>query len=126
MRQELQRKGFFTYSNIKTLGKYPDNWKEIARKVKERAGWRCENCGKYHNPKERRTLTVHHIDRNPSNNEPWNLVALCQRCHLHIQSKFNAFQLVFSFLKLHPWAMRYIKHKLKEIEELKKEGGNHG
>lgn len=27
-------------------------------------------------------LTVAHLDRNPGNNEPENLAALCQRCHL--------------------------------------------
>jgi len=32
-------------------------------------------------------LTVHHIDLNPANCDWWNLVALCQRCHLQIQHK---------------------------------------
>jgi 5-methylcytosine-specific restriction endonuclease McrA len=27
------------------------------------------------------TLTVHHIDRNPGNNQPGNLIALCSGCH---------------------------------------------
>lgn len=33
------------------------------------------------------TLTVHHLDLNPSNNVWWNLLPLCQRCHLSIQSR---------------------------------------
>lgn len=28
--------------------RYPDNWKEIANAVKERAGWKCEKCGVEH------------------------------------------------------------------------------
>ncbi len=33
--------------------------------------------------------TVHHLDGNKSNCEWWNLLALCQRCHLTIQSRVN-------------------------------------
>jgi hypothetical protein len=32
-------------------------------------------------------LTVHHLDMSPANCAWWNLAALCQRCHLCIQSK---------------------------------------
>lgn len=34
-----------------------------------------------------RVLTVHHLDGNKLNCRWWNLVALCQRCHLQIQGK---------------------------------------
>ena len=34
-----------------------------------------------------RILTVHHLDMNKANCRWWNLVALCQRCHLQIQGK---------------------------------------
>lgn len=33
--------------------------------------------------------TVHHFDGNKANCEWWNLLALCQRCHLKIQSRVN-------------------------------------
>lgn len=36
---------------------------------------------------EWRILTVHHADGDKSNLSWWNLLALCQRCHLTIQSK---------------------------------------
>lgn len=36
---------------------------------------------------EWRILTVHHLDGNKANCEWWNLLALCQRCHLTIQSR---------------------------------------
>jgi hypothetical protein len=32
-------------------------------------------------------LTVHHLDGDKHNLRWWNLAALCQRCHLHIQGK---------------------------------------
>ncbi len=36
-----------------------------------------------------RILTVHHFDGDKANCEWWNLLALCQRCHLTIQSRVN-------------------------------------
>ena len=68
-------------------GEYPENWKEIADQVKEEAGWCCIRCGHEHDPLAGYCLTVHHLDMNPANCEWWNLVALCQRCHLQVQAK---------------------------------------
>lgn len=36
-----------------------------------------------------RVLTVHHLDGNKANCEWWNLLPLCQRCHLTVQSRVN-------------------------------------
>lgn len=36
-----------------------------------------------------RILTVHHFDGNKANCAWWNLLALCQRCHLTIQCRVN-------------------------------------
>ncbi len=66
-------------------GDYPQNWPEIAKEVKDRAGKKCIRCGHPHELGY--ILTVHHADLNPANCAWWNLLALCQRCHLHIQSK---------------------------------------
>lgn len=66
-------------------GGYPANWPEIAKAVKSAAGWCCIRCGAPNQPG--RVLTVHHLDMNPANCEWWNLAALCQQCHLHIQAK---------------------------------------
>ena len=71
----------------KSTGEYPDNWKEIASRVKEDAEWRCVRCGHPHDVEAGYVLTVHHLDINPSNCAWWNIPALCQRCHLHIQAK---------------------------------------
>jgi len=71
----------------KSVADYPENWPEISREVKETAGWRCVRCDHPHDPETGYALTVHHLDLDPSNNEWWNIPALCQRCHLHIQGK---------------------------------------
>lgn len=68
-------------------GTYPDDWKDIAAAAKDEAGWICIRCGHEHDPPTGYTLTVHHLDGDKSNCAWWNLAALCQRCHLHIQAK---------------------------------------
>ena len=71
----------------KSTGEYPANWKEIAKAVKDAADWKCVRCGHRHEPETGYCLTVHHLDIDPSNCAWWNIPALCQRCHLTIQSK---------------------------------------
>jgi hypothetical protein len=68
-------------------GEYPKEWRVIAKQVKDEAGWRCIRCGHPHDPATGHTLTVHHLDNNKSNIRWYNLVALCQKCHLQIQAK---------------------------------------
>ena len=76
--------------------RYPANWKDIALSVKEKAGWRCEQCGmQCRKPGEsfdthKRTLTVHHKDHVPENCELDNLIALCPKCHLKADAGFHA------------------------------------
>lgn len=66
---------------------YPAEWPEISQQVKAEAGGRCVRCKHEHDPLTGFTLTVHHLDMNPSNNVWWNLLPLCQRCHLSIQAR---------------------------------------
>lgn len=66
---------------------YTADWKAIARQVKDDAGWQCVRCGHPHDPAAGYTLTVHHLDGDKANNAWYNVVALCQRCHLSIQSR---------------------------------------
>ena len=68
---------------------YPADWPEIAKAVKDAAKWRCERCGHDHEPSAGYTLTVHHLDMDKANCAVWNLAALCQRCHLSIQSRVD-------------------------------------
>ena len=89
-------------------GPYPSDWSAIAGSIKDTAGWRCERCGHPHETSiarvqcddrcthapdgKQRMLTVHHLDMDPSNCQPSNLVALCQSCHLSIQTRVDWLQ----------------------------------
>lgn len=77
----------------KSQGEYPAEWPAIAQQVKQAAGWCCVRCQHEHNPDLGYCLTVHHLDLNKSNCSWWNLAALCQRCHLHIQAKVDMAQI---------------------------------
>lgn len=75
---------------------YPDDWEAIALRVKERADWRCEECGREClRPGERlrkrfpkvkkpvrHVLTVAHLNHTPADCREENLRALCSVCHL--------------------------------------------
>ncbi len=74
---------------------YPANWKEISAWVRIRAGNMCGVCdalnGKPHPITGKKVvLTVHHFDFDPTNNQEYNLMALCQRCHNRIDAKYRA------------------------------------
>jgi len=85
---------------MNTKATYPAAWHtgDIQREIYARAGWRCEHCGMLFEPGTTKAvtarntngqpviLTVHHLDGNPANCAWENLVAVCQRCHLHIQA----------------------------------------
>ena len=70
-----------------STGDYPPDWKAIAWRVKEEADWTCIRCRHPHDPGRGYTLTIHHLDINPANNRWWNLLPLCQRCHLSVQGR---------------------------------------
>lgn len=75
---------------------YPKNWKEIAKGIKEAAGWKCQKCGKQcRRPGEpfdthRNTLTVAHLNHRPEDMRPENLKALCAPCHLRYDAAHHA------------------------------------
>lgn len=77
---------------LHTHGQYPKDWPEIAERVKSAAGMLCIRCGHVHDRESGHVLTVHHFDGNKSNCDWWNLLALCQRCHLKIQGRVNPHQ----------------------------------
>ncbi|KJH69391.1 HNH endonuclease [Aliterella atlantica] len=75
--------------------RYPADWEDIAKAVKEATLWRCSKChkqclrpgeGRGLNRSERalQTLTVHHANFTPEDNRIENLIALCAPCHLSI------------------------------------------
>lgn len=53
-------------------------WDEVAHRIRQRDGFRCQGCGAEHVP-----LQVHHLIslHRGGSNHPSNLVTLCQRCH---------------------------------------------
>ncbi len=67
---------------------YPPDWDAIALRVKDAAGWRCQDCGlQCRRPGEqfdthKRTMSVHHLNHIPEQCDPANLIALCAKCHL--------------------------------------------
>lgn len=87
-------------------GEYPKDWPDIASRIKEAAAWKCERCAKHHDLKNRCILTVHHLDGNKANCEPYNLAALCSPCHLKIHHLFSPYQL--AFFPEPPWLQKHI------------------
>ena len=69
------------------MNDYPGDWKAIADRCKDAARRRCIRCDHPHDVESWHVLTVHHLDGDKANCRWWNLAALCQRCHLHIQAK---------------------------------------
>jgi hypothetical protein len=90
----------------KQVGSYPAEWPSIARLVKEEAGWLCVRCGHPHDVASGHVLTVHHFTGDKCCNERFNLMALCQRCHLSIQARVNP--RVPIMFDATPWSMPYI------------------
>lgn len=96
---------------------YDENWKDVIRpEALKRAQYKCQNCGvsqrsQFYREKGQRVIiedsfilswaitnkkkisTVHlaisHTDHNTSNNNPDNLKALCQECHLRHDKEFH-------------------------------------
>lgn len=60
-----------------------------------RAGNKCIRCGHPNDVNTGHVLTTHHFDGDKSNDAWWNLLALCQRCHLKIQAKVDPEQPYF-------------------------------
>jgi transcription elongation factor Elf1 len=83
---------------LHTCGCYPNDWVEIAHRCKEAAGWKCIRCGHEDDLASGHVLTVHHMDGDKGNCVWWNLLALCQRCHLRFQGRVN------------PWTTYFLEH----------------
>lgn len=91
---------------LKPKNDYTADWPEIAKLIKDDARWNCIRCGHEHDHPSGHVLTVHHFDGDKSNNERWNLMALCQRCHLSVQGRVNPDVPLLTDPSL--WAMPYI------------------
>ena len=72
--------------------RYPKDWPAISRRIRERAGNRCEGSPAFPECRavngephpvtgSRVVLTVAHLDHQPENCDDANLRAWCQKCH---------------------------------------------
>lgn len=84
----------------------PKERKELHNRVRLEAGGKCIRCGHPDDVTTGHVLTVHHFDGDKSNNEWWNLMALCQRCHLKVQGRVNP-EITY-FLEHSEWAKPYV------------------
>lgn len=90
--------------------RYPRDWRAISRRIRERAGDRCEctgECGLHRTTggprrceerngepakwaRGRVVLTVAHMNHTPEDCDDANLKAMCQRCHLRYDADHHA------------------------------------
>jgi len=54
--------------------------------IRKRDNYKCQECG-FNQKQLKRKLFIHHIDFNKNNNNPNNLISLCNSCHS--QTNFN-------------------------------------
>jgi hypothetical protein len=98
-------------SRLVISGEYTPDWPAISLAIRNAEGWRCVRCC---HPFDRETgrpeacdggcdrrrckakviaerwgqhnYGIHHFDGDKSNNAWWNLMALCNSCHLYVQA----------------------------------------
>lgn len=59
---------------------------QLKEKIRKRDNYKCQECGKIQKQLKRK-LAIHHIDFNKNNNNPLNLISLCDSCH--IKTNYN-------------------------------------
>lgn len=59
----------------------PEFTRRFKRLIRDRDGHRCRRCGKTRE-QEGRTLHVHHVDHVKTNNDPTNLLTVCNSCNV--------------------------------------------
>lgn len=70
---------------------YPPDWKAITTRLKQKANWTCQKCGRHAGKPENLQLGVHHKDGDPTNNRESNLIVLCRGCHLAEHLKLQTY-----------------------------------
>lgn len=76
------------------------------REARAAAGNVCIRCGHPNDFASGHVLTTHHFDGDKANDAWWNLLALCQRCHLSFQNRVDP-DIPF-FLEHSAWLKPYV------------------
>ena len=74
---------------LHTRGEYNPDGAEKRRAAREAVGNICNRCRHPHDVASGHVMTTHHWDGNKANDSWYNLLPLCQRCHLTIQGRVN-------------------------------------
>jgi len=79
------------------ISREPYGWEwnaELREEVRRRDGYRCQLCGA---PQAecKRKLPVHHINYGKRDNDPLNLITLCNRCHTRTNTRRKYWAAVF-------------------------------
>lgn len=71
----------YTHDYDVILNFYPDDWKKISRKIKNKKKYTCENCGWHGTGENKRYINSHHLDGKKYNSNLNNIKVLCVVCH---------------------------------------------
>jgi len=81
---------------------YPSEFSnQLKELIRHRDGYKCQKCG-MPEIENGRKLAIHHIDYNKENCKPNNLISLCNRCNLEVNTNRKK------------W-MKYFNRKVKKI-----------
>jgi len=72
--------------------KYCKDFPKIRLIVLNSDNYKCQKCNKDGN-------TVHHIDYNPQNNKRNNLITLCMRCNIIVNTNRDYWYAYFTYIK---------------------------
>lgn len=81
------------WQNGKSFEEYPQEFNnELKEKIRKRDNHRCQECFRHQDEiftksGKRKKLVIHHIDYDKKNNNPNNLISLCQNCHMQTNYK---------------------------------------
>ena len=72
---------------------------ELRAEIRRRDGHKCQVCGASQSECSKK-LSVHHVDYNPRNSDPVNLLSLCNGCHRRVHANKKHWKGVFQAVAL--------------------------
>lgn len=73
--------------------KYPKVFYKNRKIALARDEGKCQCCGCSEDGQITNQIVIHHIDVDPRNNSPSNLITLCFQCHMSLHSKYTKAEL---------------------------------